>query len=220
MILKSEKYKLQVTSSKFQGAGFWGVNSKMSGHATCNLQPATRRLQLATLLAYCLLPIVLLTTGCYSFKDIGSIPPEVKTFRVNYIENRARYVNPQLSPQLTDKLRQKIMNQTRLTGVQNEDAHYDISGSVTGYNVTTSGISGGTGGTGTNQQQASIQRLTVVVHLNFRNNLDATKNFEADVSRNFDFSADQSLTQAEAQLNETIVKNMVDEIFNRIFSNW
>src|SRR4051812_43243867 len=172
------------------------------------------------LTAYCLLPIALLFAGCYSFKDIGSIPPEVKTFRVNYIENRARYVNPQLSPQLTDKLRQKIMNQTRLTGVQNEDAHYDISGSVTGYNVTTSGISGGTGGTGTNQQQASIQRLTVVVHLNFRNNLDATKNFEADVSRNFDFSADQSLTQAEAQLNETIVKNMVDEIFNRIFSNW
>ena len=179
-----------------------------------------RQTRLAIIFAVCLLPFALLFAGCYSFKDIGSIPPEVKTFRVNYIENRARYVNPQLSPQLTDKLRQKIMNQTRLTGVQNEDAHYDISGSVTGYNVTTSGISGGTGGTGTNQQQASIQRLTVVVHLNFRNNLDATKNFEADVSRNFDFSADQSLTQAEAQLNETIVKNMVDEIFNRIFSNW
>jgi len=168
-------------------------------------------------LACCLLPVALLTTGCYSFKDIGSIPPEVKTFRVNYIENRARYVNPQLSPQLTDKLRQKIMNQTRLTGVQNEDAHYDISGQVTGYNVTTSGISAGTNGS---QQQASIQRLTVIVHLNFRNNLDPTKNFEADVSRNFDYGANVPLPTAEAQLNETIIKNMVDEIFNRIFSNW
>ena len=47
-----------------------------------------------------------------------------------------------------------------------------------------------------------------------------TKNFEADVSRNFDYSASLTLTQAEAQLNETIIKNMVDEIFNRIFSNW
>jgi hypothetical protein len=166
---------------------------------------------------YCLLLIAscLLVSGCYSFKDIGQIPKEVKTFRVNYIENRARYINPQLSPQLTDKLRQKIMGQTRLAGVQTEDAHYDIAGQVTGYNVTTSGVSSGTG-----QQQASLQRLTVTVHLNFRNNLDPSKNFEADVSRNFDYSAQLSITQAEAQLNETIVKNMVDEIFNRIFSNW
>jgi outer membrane lipopolysaccharide assembly protein LptE/RlpB len=168
-----------------------------------------------TLVAACLLAIGLFLTGCYSFKDIGQIPKEVKTFRVNYIENKARYINPQLSPQLTDKLRQKIMGQTRLAGVQTEDAHYDISGQVTGYNVTTSGISSGTG-----QQQASIQRLTVTVHLNFRNNLDPAKNFEADVSRNFDYSANLTITQAESQLNETIIKNMVDEIFNRIFSNW
>lgn len=180
-----------------------------------------RQTRLPILFAVCLLPFALLFAGCYSFKDIGSIPPEVKTFRVNYIENKARYVNPQLSPQLTDKLRQKITSQTRLTGVQSDEAHYDISGTVTGYNVTTSGVSTGTNsGTGTTQQQASIQRLTVIVHLNFRNNLDPTKNFEADVSRNFDYGATQSLTQAEAQLNETIIKNMVDEIFNRIFSNW
>jgi predicted oxidoreductase len=149
-------------------------------------------------------------TGCYSFKDV-SIPPEVKTFRINYIENRARYINPQLSPQLTDKLRQKIIGQTRLNGVTTDDAHYDIYGQVTGYNVTTSAIS---------EQQAAANRLTVTVHLNFKNTLDPTKNFEADVSRNFDFSASLTLPQAEAQLNETIIKNMVDEIFNRIFSNW
>ncbi len=66
-------------------------------------------------------------SGCYLFKDV-SIPPEVKTARVNYIENKARYINPQLSPQMSEKLRQKINNQTRLTLVQAEDAHYDISG--------------------------------------------------------------------------------------------
>jgi hypothetical protein len=162
--------------------------------------------------AYCLLLIAycLLFTGCYTFKDV-SIPREVKTFRVNYIENKARYINPQLSPQLTDKLRQKITSQTRLTGVQTDDAHYDIYGQVTGYNVSTQGIS---------NQQAATQRLSVTVHINFKNTLDPSKNFEADVSRNFDFSANLTLTQAEAQLTSDIIKNMVDEIFNRIFSNW
>lgn len=148
--------------------------------------------------------------GCYSFKDV-SIPPEVKTVRINYIENRATYINPQLAPQLTDRIRQKINNQTRLTLVNGEDAHYDISGAITGYSVSTAGIS---------QQTAATNRLAVTVHITFKNRLDEKANFEADVSRNFDFNANQSLQSAETQLMEDILKNMTDEIFNRIFSNW
>ena len=149
-------------------------------------------------------------SGCYSFKDV-SIPPEVKTVKINYIENRASYVNPALSPQLTDRLRQKINNQTRLTLVNSEDAHYDISGTVTGYNVSTAGVS---------DQQPATNRLQVTVHIIFKNRLDEKANFEADVSRNFDFNASLSLQQAETQQADDILKNLTDEIFNRIFSNW
>ncbi len=184
---------------------------RAQGRETRNLKPRFTGTGSVTLIAGILLSITLLTTGCYSFKDIGQIPKEVKTFRVTYIENKARYINPQLSPQLSDRLRQKIMGQTRLAGVQTEDAHYDIGGQVTGYTFSTTGIS---------QQQAATQRLTVTIHINFKNNLDPSKNFEADVSRNFDYSASLTITQAEQQLNETIIKQMVDEIFNRIFSNW
>lgn len=164
------------------------------------------RLLLGTLL----LSSILLSCGIYRFKDV-SIPPEVKTVRLSYIENKAPIVNPQLSPQLTDKLRQKINNQTRLTQIQGDDAHYDIRCEITGYNVTTSGIS---------QQQASTNRLIVTVNIIFQNRLDDKKNFEASVSRNFDFSASQSLDQAQAELTPKIIQNLVDEIFNRIFSNW
>ena len=153
---------------------------------------------------------IFLFAGCYSFKDV-SIPPEVKTFRVTYFENRARYINPQLSPQVTDKLRQKISGQTRLSGVQTPDAHYDISGQITGYDVTTSGIS---------QQQAATNRLTIRIKVVLKNNLDPSKNLEAEVSRNFDFSANLTLPQFEQQKGDEIIRNMVDEIFNRIFSNW
>lgn len=153
---------------------------------------------------------VILFSGCYSFKDV-SIPPEVKTVRVNYIENKAPYINPQLSPQLTDRLRQKINNQTRLTLVQGEDAHYEINAEIRSYNVSTAGIS---------DQQSATNRLTVGVHIIFQNRLDPKANFEADVSRNFDFSASLSLQAAESQRSEEILKNLTDEIFNRIFSNW
>jgi hypothetical protein len=142
-------------------------------------------------------------------KDI-SIPPEVKTVKVNYFENRARYVNPQLSPKLTDKLRQKIVNQTRLSQT-NSEAHYEISGIITDYSVSTSGIS---------DKQTSSNNLNVTVHIIFVNRLDQKKNFEADVTRNFPFSASKSLSQAEIELGEQLINNLSDEIFNRIFSNW
>lgn len=152
----------------------------------------------------------ILIAGCYSFKDV-SIPPEVKTVRVQYFDNRAQIVNPQLSQRLTDRVRQKIINQTRLVQVNSEEAHYDISGRITDYYVTTSGISG---------QQAASNRLNVTVHLIFTNRLNEEKNFEADLNRTFDFSASLTLNQAENQLTDLIVQNMTDEIFNRIFSNW
>lgn len=145
----------------------------------------------------------------YSLKDV-SIPPEIKTVRVFFIENKARYINPQLSPKLSDKLRQKIINQTRLSQTNN-DADYEISGYISDYSVNTSGIS---------QQQVASNNLNVTVHIIFRNRQDEKKNFEADITRNFPFSASKSLTQAEAELNDQMVTNLTDEIFNRIFSNW
>lgn len=145
----------------------------------------------------------------YSLKDV-SIPAEVKTVRVLYIENKARYINPQLSPKLTDKLRQKIINQTRLSQT-NGDADYEISGYVSDYSVSTSGIS---------RQQVASNNLNVTVHLIFKNKLDEKKNFETDITRNFPFSATKSLTQAESELNDMMVTGLTDEIFNRIFSNW
>lgn len=147
----------------------------------------------------------------YSTKDVAPIPADVKTFRVNYFENKARYVNPQLTPQITEKLKQKIIGQTRLRQTNNDDAHYDISGYLSDYSVTTTGISG---------QNANTNRLNVSFHLIFKNNLDNTKNFESDVTSNYDFSAQLTLPQAESQLGDQIVKNVTDAIFNKIFSNW
>jgi lipopolysaccharide assembly LptE-like protein len=160
-----------------------------------------------------LLLLFLFASSCkvYTFKDV-SIPNEVKTIRINYIDNKAQFVDPQLSPQLTEKLKLKINNQTRLVQVQSEEPDYDVQGWISQYTVSTSGVS---------NQQAATNRLTVSVHIVFKNRLSVgTKDFEDDISRNFDFSASLSLTDAESQLAPTIVSNMSDEIFNRLFSNW
>lgn len=147
----------------------------------------------------------------YSTKDTAPIPPEIKTFRVNYFENKARYVNPQLTPKLTESLKQKIIGQTRLRQTNNDDADYDISGYLSDYSVTTSGVA---------NQSAGTNRLNITFHLIFKNSQDQKKDFEADITSNYDFSAQLTLQQAESEKGDQIVKNLTEGIFNRIFSNW
>lgn len=174
-----------------------------------SLLPRTSYFLLRTSFFMLLLSLLFISCKVYSFKDV-TIPPEVKTIKIGFIENKARYVNPQLSPRLTDRLQQKINNQTRLTRTTSDDAHYQVNGYISQYDVSTAGIS---------NQQAATNRLTVGVHIVFRNTLiDSTQQF--DVSRNFDFSANLSLQQAEGTLSEEILRNLTDEIFNRLFSNW
>jgi len=146
----------------------------------------------------------------YGLRDV-SIPDSIKTVKVNFIENKARYVNPQLSPTLTDRLRQKIVSQTRLTQTNKDNADWEISGFVNDYSVSTSGIS---------QQQSTINRLNVSVHITLLDRKGGSETKEYDVSHSFDFSASLTLQAAEAQLADRIVRDMTDEIFNHIFSNW
>lgn len=148
--------------------------------------------------------------GIYSFRD-AIIPENVKTVKIGYIENKARYINPQLAPMLTDKLQQKIIGQTKLTRTNSDDAHYQIFATITNYDPSQT--------VGVSTQQATTNRLTVTVHVVLKKTLE-NKEQEFDVSRNFDFSANLSLNQAESQLMDEILRSITDDIFNQIFSNW
>jgi hypothetical protein len=98
-----------------------------------------------------------------------------------------------------------------LKQTNNDDADYDISGYISQYYTSTISISG---------TNSNGNRLTVGFHLQFKNKQNDKKNFETDLTRTFDYNGNLSLSQAEANLNEDIVKNLSDEIFNKIFSNW
>lgn len=154
----------------------------------------------------------LLSSGCLKYStSAGNIDKEIKTIRVQFIENKARYVNPQLSPQLTEKLRQKINSQTNKTLVQTENPDLDIIATITDYSFTTAAIA---------DNRSATNRLNITVHVKKINRLNEKDTKESDVTRNFDFDANVSIQQAEQSLNDSILKNLSDEIFNSLFSNW
>lgn len=165
--------------------------------------------------AFCILNFAFTGCGVYSFSEKGTLDPNIKTVYVQFIQNQAPYVNPQLSPNLTDRLQQKITRQTKLTQIKAaENANLLIVPTIRDYSVVTTGVSSGNG-----QKQSSINRLTITVQVVITNQLkNETK--EHNVSRSFDFPANQTLQQAEAALLDEMVRNLSDEIFNRIFSDW
>lgn len=148
--------------------------------------------------------------GVYRFSEAGAVADSIKTVKVNLIENRAQYVNPQLSPRLTDKLRQKIVGQTKLTQTNNDNADWVINGYIKEYTFSTSAISG---------QQASNNRLTVTIHITKNSNKE-DKTDEYDVSRSFEFKSSKTFQQAEIDLADEMIRTLTDEIFNKLFSDW
>lgn len=162
------------------------------------------------LLAY-LFPLFMLLSSCgvYSFTG-ASI--QGKTMNMHILENRARNVVPSLSPNLTSKIRSRILSQTGLSPVNIDNADYDISGVITGYELTVTGVQ--------NTQQASTNRLTITVDVNFKNRLNPDADFTQAFSRFEDFPATQTLQSVETRLIDAIGNQLADDIFNKAFVNW
>jgi hypothetical protein len=161
------------------------------------------------LLSLLLIPLFFSGCGVYSFSGATI---EGKSINIHMLENKARNVVPSLSSTLTDKIRGRILSQTGLSPVNRDDADYDITGSITTYEVTVTGA--------TNVQVASKNRLTVSVSINFKNRLNEKASFNQTFTRFSDFDASQILQSVESRLIEDIGTQLSDDIFNKAFVNW
>ena len=147
--------------------------------------------------------------GIYSFSG-ASIPAEAKTVSVAYFPNHAQLVNPLLSNNLTNALRDAMTNQTTLDMVES-GGDIAFEGEITDYKTTPVAITG---------QTAAMNRLTVTVNVRFSNRLDESKDFESSFSRYEDYPSDQDLTAVQESLTATIVDQLVEDIFNKALVNW
>ena len=149
--------------------------------------------------------------GIYSFTGT-SIQPDVKTVTINYFEYKALKVNPSLSNQITEALKDKFTKLTKLELVD-MDGDLEIMGEVTGYDVKATAI--------TANEQAAQNRLTVNVKISFINRKYPEDNFEnKSFSAYADFDAMQTLDAVESSLCEEIVEQLCEDMFNATVANW
>lgn len=147
--------------------------------------------------------------GIYSFS--GASTEGLKTLSIQYFQNRASLVQPGLSQNLTDAIIDKCKAQTSLNIVNGlGDANFE--GEISDYNTRPLTVSA--------DATAAMNRFTITVKVKFTNSVDPEKSFEQTFSRYEDYNSSLDLSQVEAELSESILELIVEDIFNRAFVNW
>jgi len=158
-----------------------------------------------------ILAIVAVSCGTVRINMSGANVGNAQTCQVNFFENRADIVNPRLSAEFTDALKDKIQSSTSLR-IVNNDAHVMFEGEITGYDVQAQQITA----TGV----PARDRLTITVRVRFTNELDPDMSYDRSFSRFQEYPGGASLSSVETQLVEDILKELMEDIFNEAFVSW
>jgi hypothetical protein len=156
--------------------------------------------------------LTLFFTGCgvYSFTG-ASVPPEAKTISIGFFSNKAKLVEPTLSPIFTDILKDRFTSQLNLTMVD-RSGDLDLQGEITDYKTTPVAIQG--------DQTAALNRLTITVKVRYTNKYEPDKDFEQNFTEFADYSSTQDFNSVKADLIELISNALADDIFNKCVVNW
>ena len=155
--------------------------------------------------------LIVHSCGIYSFSGT-SIQPDVKTITIDYLEYKALKVNPSLSNDMTEALKDKFRKMTRLEQVD-MDGDLEITGAITGYDVRATAV--------TADEVAAQNRLTVTVKISFTNRKYPEDDFsDKSFSSYADYDSTQSLDAVEATLCEEIIEKICEDVFNATVANW
>jgi hypothetical protein len=160
------------------------------------------------------LAIVALSSGScrihYGFSE-GEVPPEAKTASVDLFVSNAGLANPNLPLKITEKLKDQILSQTKLLLVR-ENADLKFSGVITGYDIKPMAVQ--------TTEIAGLNRLTITIQATYVNKFDEKRNYTQTFSRFADYDSSKELTSVEDQLMDDINKQLVQDMFDKAFSNW
>ena len=141
----------------------------------------------------------------------ASIAPDVKTVSVQHFVNRSPLGIANLEQYITDELKDKFKSQTSLT-VVNDMGHLNFEGEITRYFTKPMAIKG--------DETAAQNRLTMVVHVKFTNEIEPQYNFDNNFKQYEDYDNDKDLSSVEQELVEEIVLKLIEDIFNQSVVNW
>jgi len=160
-----------------------------------------------------ILVVALLVTACSINMTMSgaSIPENINTFSVQYFDNRAPLINPVLSQNMTEGLKDRVTNESRLNLV-NGTGDVDFSGEITGYSVRPMAIQA--------DAVSAETRLTMTIKVRYKNYKDPKLNWESSFTAFRDFDSSQNINAIESELTTEMIEEITENIFNKAFADW
>lgn len=162
---------------------------------------------------FILISIFISSQSCYRFKGI-SIPPEVDTFYVGTFQNKASNSPGGLETEFTDAFIQKIIGSSKLN-YDDVDPHIEFNGYLSRFSVSAVAPQ-----QSDDRATTAFNRLTISVNVEYMNKFDEEDNWNQSFSFFSDFESTTDLSSVQDELIETIFAQILEDIFNKSFTNW
>ena len=161
--------------------------------------------------------LFIILTSCWpvsvSLIDQGSMPEEWKTFSVKTLNNKAPNAPLNYTPNLTEQIKDGIQNNTRLQlNTQTNKAEIIIEGSVNNYNLSPIALQEG--------DNAAKNRLTISTQFSIFIQKPEESIMKLTSTRFADYDSNSDLSDVENQLLEEINEQIVQDVINKLLSNW
>jgi hypothetical protein len=148
-----------------------------------------------------------------SFIDNGSMPAEWKSFSVKTLKNSAPNTPLSYAANLTEKIKDGIQNNTRLQlNPSAENAEVLIDGVISNYSISPVAIQQG--------DNSSKNRLTISVQFTIQISSPKKEELTLTSTRFVDYASSDDLATVEATLLEEINTQIVQDLINKLLSNW
>lgn len=163
-----------------------------------------------------ILSLLLLFSSCWptrvSLID-GNMPEEWKTFSVKAIENTAPNTPLSYSAILTDKIKEGVQNNTSLQlNPETGSGEIVIEGNITDYSVIPVAMQ--------EDDNSAKNRLTISVQFIIFVSAPEEDKMTLTSTRFVDYSSDIDLATVEASLLDEINTQIIQDVVNKLLSNW
>ena len=147
----------------------------------------------------------------YKFNGASIDYTKTKSISIADFPNNAALVNPNLSNNLSEGIRDIYSRQTRLQ-VLRRGGDMELEGEIADYNITPMAIAA--------DNMSAETKLTIVIKVRFTNNKAPEESFEKTYSAFQTFDSSRLLTDVQDELCATMITELAENIYNDTVAKW
>jgi hypothetical protein len=161
--------------------------------------------------------LITLLSACWpssiAFLDKGSMPDEWKTFSVKTVENNSPNTPISYAAQLSEQLKDGIQNNTRLLlNPETGKGEIYIEGKITNYSIAPIAVQQG--------DNSAKNRLSISAQFTIFVSAPQDDKMTVSSTRFVDYASTTDLATAERTLLEDVTQQIIQDVINKLLSNW